>query len=125
MNKIKAMLASVAVSAMLAAVLPAPALAAVLSTEQLMSQGASTQDRAAVDAFLARAEVREQLQAWGVAPSVVEQRVASLSDQELQALSLKIQEQPAGGDVIAVIGVVFVVLLILELVGVTNIFTSI
>jgi len=125
MNKIKAIVASVAVSAMLTAVLPTPALAAVVSTEQMMSQGASTQDRAAVDTFLARADVRDQLQAWGVAPSVVEQRVASLSDQELQELSLKIQEQPAGGDVIAVIGIVFLVLLILELVGVTNVFTSI
>ena len=125
MNKIKAIVASVAVSAMLTAVLPTPALAAVVSTEQMMSQGASTQDRAAVDTFLARADVRDQLQAWGVAPSVVEQRVASLSAQELQALSLKIQEQPAGGDVIAVIGIVFLVLLILELVGVTNVFTSI
>ena len=125
MNKIKAIVASVAVSAMLTAVLPTPALAAVVSTEQMMSQGASTQDRAAVDTFLARADVRDQLQAWGVAPSVVEQRVASLSDQELQELSLKIQEQPAGGDVIAVIGIVFLVLLILELVGVTTVFTSI
>lgn len=125
MNKIKAIVASVAVSAMLTAVLPTPALAAVVSTEQMMSQGASTQDRAAVDTFLARADVRDQLQAWGVAPSVVEQRVASLSDQELQELSLKIQEQPAGGDMIAVIGIVFLVLLILELVGVTNVFTSI
>ena len=125
MNKIKAIVASEAVSAMLTAVLPTPALAAVVSTEQMMSQGASTQDRAAVDTFLARADVRDQLQAWGVAPSVVEQRVASLSDQELQELSLKIQEQPAGGDVIAVIGIVFLVLLILELVGVTNVFTSI
>ncbi|MDT0498666.1 PA2779 family protein [Algiphilus sp. W345] len=125
MNKIKAILASFAVSAMLTAVLPTPALAAVVSTEQMMSQGASTRDRAAVDTFLARADVRDQLQAWGVAPSVVEQRVASLSDQELQELSLKIQEQPAGGDAIAVIGIVFLVLLILELVGVTNVFTSI
>ena len=74
MNKIKAIVASVAVSAMLTAVLPTPALAAVVSTEQMMSQGASTQDRAAVDTFLARADVRDQLQAWGVAPSVVEQR---------------------------------------------------
>ena len=32
---------------------------------------------------------------------------------------------PAGGDVIAVIGVVFLVLLILELVGVTNVFNRV
>jgi hypothetical protein len=35
------------------------------------------------------------------------------------------QDLPAGGSALAVIGVVFLVLLILELVGVTNIFTKI
>ena len=37
----------------------------------------------------------------------------------------KIDQQIAGGDILAVIGIVFVVLLILELVGVTDIFKSI
>jgi hypothetical protein len=35
------------------------------------------------------------------------------------------EQLPAGGDIIAVVGIVFVVLLVLELVGVTNVFTAI
>ena len=50
-------------------------------------------------------------------------RVAALSTEELRQLKLQIDELPAGG-LLAVIGVVFVVLLILELVGVTNIFNN-
>ena len=48
-----------------------------------------------------------------------------MPDQELQQLADRLQDLPAGGDsALAVIGVVFLVLLILELVGVTNIFTG-
>jgi hypothetical protein len=51
--------------------------------------------------------------------------VAQLSDAELAYLNGEIDQLPAGGNVVAVIGVVFIVLLILDLVGVTNVFTSI
>lgn len=125
MNRFDSIVATIAVSALLSMSLSSPARAAIVGTEALMSQGAEARHRAEVDAFLARAEVREQLSAWGVAPADVEQRLASLSAQELERLALSIERQPAGGDALAVIGIVFVVLLILELVGVTNVFTSI
>jgi hypothetical protein len=48
-----------------------------------------------------------------------------LTDEEIAALHGRIEQQVAGGDAIAVIGVVFLVLLILELVGVTDIFKAI
>ncbi len=58
----------------------------------------------------------------GVNPSDAQARVAALTDSELQALDQRIESMPAGGDVLAVIGIVFIVLLILELTGVINIF---
>ena len=73
---------------------------------------------------LARDEVRAQFLARGVSPTEVDARVAALSTEELRELQLQIDELPAGG-ILEVIGVVFVVLLILELVGVTNIFTKV
>ena len=44
---------------------------------------------------------------------------------ELLELESRFDEQVAGGDALGVIGAVFLVLLILELVGVTDIFKSI
>jgi hypothetical protein len=58
----------------------------------------------------------------GVDPVAATGRVASLSDQELSRVSGQIDQLPAGGDILAVIGIVFVVLLILELTGVIDIF---
>ncbi len=55
---------------------------------------------------------------------MVEERLNGLSTAELMALEGRLDSHLAGGDAIAVIGVVFLVLLILELVGVTDIFKS-
>jgi len=74
---------------------------------------------------LARDDVRETLIHLGVAPEAAQERVAALTDSELQALSAQIDDLPAGGNVLALLGLVFVVLLILDLTGVTNVFSAI
>jgi hypothetical protein len=83
-------------------------------------------DRAAtidtVQAQLARADVRDAMVALGVDPVAASERVGGLSDEELARVAGQLDELPAGGDVLAVIGIVFVVLLILELTGVIDIF---
>jgi hypothetical protein len=58
----------------------------------------------------------------GVDPAAASERVASLSDEELASVAGKLDALPAGGDFFAVVGIVFVVLLILELTGVIHIF---
>lgn len=75
-----------------------------------------------INGFLAKDSVRGQLIGLGVDPADAQARVAALTDSELQMLDQRIDSMPAGGDVLAVIGVVFIVLLILELTGVINIF---
>ncbi|MDX1698408.1 MAG: PA2779 family protein, partial [Thiohalobacterales bacterium] len=74
---------------------------------------------------LARDEVRMQMLELGVDPAHVEARVEALSDAELARLSNGIGDLPAGSGALEVIGIVFVVILILELLGVTNVFTKI
>lgn len=98
-----------------------PAAASVVGTSEAVaaSQGDA---RAVVDAALARADVRAQLAGMGVDAAAIEGRLAALSPDEMQKLADQIQSAPAGGDFLAVIGVVFVVLIILELVGVIDIF---
>jgi hypothetical protein len=78
-----------------------------------------------VNAVLARTEVRRELERLGVDPLQTEARVAALSDQELQSLATDLEGLPAGGSLLATAGIVFVVLLILELVGVIDIFKKI
>jgi hypothetical protein len=75
-----------------------------------------------LDGWLASADVQDQLVAMGVSPAAVEARLAAMTPEERAQLNARIDEMPAGGDVLVLIGAVFLVLLILELVGVIDIF---
>jgi hypothetical protein len=102
---------------------PAVGLAAPIGTDTLVQLEQRGELVSRIQSGLARDDVRAQLLARGVAPGEVDARLGALSNEELQMIALQFDELPAGGNLLAVIGVVFVVLLILELVGVTNVFT--
>jgi hypothetical protein len=101
---------------------PLVAHAELVGTLQAVEAGTRAEDLATVSAALAKQEVREQMAALGVDPADIDARVARLTDTELRTLADRMGEMPAGGDALAVIGIVFVVLVILELVGVIDIF---
>lgn len=97
------------------------AQAGIVATSAIVQTGREA-DLAAIRTQLDQAEVRAQMQKLGVDAAHVERRIAALSDSELHSLATQMQDAPAGGDFFALVGVVFVVLLILELVGVIDIF---
>ena len=101
---------------------PMIAQAGLIGTLQAVEADTRAQDLATVSAALARDQVREQFAALGVEPAELETRIAVLTDSELRMLAGKVAEAPAGADALAVIGIVFLVLLILEAVGVIDIF---
>lgn len=101
------------------------AAAAVVGTRAVMLESERAETVARVQAGLDRAALQEQFAALGIDADAAKARVASLSDAELRMLDGRLAEMPAGAGLIEVIGIVFVVLLILELVGVTNIFNRI
>jgi hypothetical protein len=103
-----------------------PAVNAQVVSTATFNQSLTRDARIAhINNYLARDEVRGQLVGLGVDPGDAQARVAALTDSELEMLNQRIDTMPAGGDALAVIGVVFIVLLILELVGVINIFKSV
>ena len=96
--------------------------AAMIGTQQVVQSEARAAQITHIQTMLARDDIVRQLVTFGVDPLAVQSRVGNMTDIELIALEGKLDEQVAGGDAIGVIGVVFLVLLILELVGVTDIF---
>jgi len=103
------------------------ARAAMVGTGEIIQQQSADQGRDKIIAFLDRSDVQQQLQSFGVAPVDAKVRVASLSDSEVQMLAGKIDQLPAGGDAVgAIIGAavfIFIVLLITDILGVTNVFS--
>jgi hypothetical protein len=74
-----------------------PARAAMIGEEALAAGSQPEADRAKVQAFLERADVRQRLQTMGVSGLNATDRVATLSDAEVHALAQRIDALPAGG----------------------------
>jgi len=104
---------------------PGASLAGMVGTQSILAPVTRSQQLTEIQQVLARDDVRAQLLELGVNPADVDKRINGLTDTELARLSAGMQDLPAGGSVIWVIGVVFIVLLILDLVGVTNVFTKV
>jgi hypothetical protein len=111
------------------AVLLAPAAvradADLVSTSEALALEAEDDPRTIVDRYLARDEVAAELVELGVDPEVARLRAAALSDDELAELAGRIGRAPAGGSALTVLGITFLVLLVLELVGVIDIFKKV
>ncbi|MCB1698490.1 MAG: PA2779 family protein [Pseudomonadales bacterium] len=104
--------------------LTASAAAAVVGTSEALALERPGVQLAAVQAGLARSEVQQAMVQLGVDPVEAQLRVAALGERELAQLQGRLDQLPAGG-IFALIGAVFVVLLILELTGVIDIFKKV
>jgi hypothetical protein len=98
--------------------------AGMIGTAYMLEDESRAASVSRIEVLLARGDVARQLEAFGVDQALVVERLNGLSHAELLQLEGQLDSQIAGGDIIGLIGAVFVVLLILELVGVTDIFKS-
>ncbi len=96
----------------------APAQAAMVATDAAVAGV----ERGRISSLLERADVRAQLQAYGVDAADVKVRVAALSDEEAAQLAAQLDSLPAGGSIVGAIVLVFLVLLITDILGFTKIF---
>lgn len=115
------------IALMLAVTMPAGlARAALVGTDQIVTRADIDADRARIAAFLSRNDVRQEIERMGVNPAEAAARVDSLSDAEVQQLAARMDQLPAGqGALEAILGAVvliFLVLLVTDLLGLTDIF---
>jgi hypothetical protein len=101
-------------------------LAAMVDTETLLTPSSSDTGRARITAFLDREDVKAVLAARGIDSREAKLRVASLSDAEVQRIVDRMDQLPAGGDALGLILgaalVIFLILLITDILGLTDIF---
>lgn len=127
MRMLRSYMGPLAVMAYLFSFLMVPAAhAEMLGTRTMLDSQARQAKVEHVREMLSQDRVEQQMIALGVDPADAKTRVASLTDAQLAQVEGKLETLPAGGDgVLVVLGIVFVVLLVLELVGVTDIFNRI
>ena len=102
------------------------AQSALVTTDQVLAASQAEEDRARVLAFLAREDVRQQITSLGVDPDEAARRVQSLSDAEIAQIVDQMDQDPAGQGVVvflvATILIIFLILLITDLLGATDVF---
>ena len=103
-----------------------PLLAAMVPTEVNIYQIKAQDARDHLKTLISRNDMKRSLISRGIDPNEAVARVDSLSDSEVISLADKINQVPAGGDAFgAIIGaalIVFLVLLVTDILGYTDIF---
>lgn len=99
--------------------------AAVVSTQTLLQEQQTQFDRAQLRALLEREQAIEALQSLGVDPEMVQDRVASMTAEELAQFNQQVEQMQAGGSALGVVVLVFLILILLDLLGATDIFPAI
>ena len=94
---------------------------AMIENDQLLADAPST-PRAELLQTLEREQVRSQLTQLGVDADAVKQRVSLMTEQEVVALNERLNEMPAGGDAIGIVLFIFVLFVITDAIGATDIF---
>ncbi len=102
--------------------LPLTAQAGIVSTDEALTATAQSANRDRVSTFLLRDDVRKALQEQGVNGDAALERVQAMSDAEVAQLAGRIDQAPAGGDVIGVLFTVFIILLVTDILGLTKVF---
>ena len=101
-------------------------LAAMIGTETVMDSARGQQARAYLQKLLARQDVQAALIAHGIEPLEAERRIDALSDDEVNRIADQIDQIPAGGGAVEFLLIIllalFLVLVILDLTGVTDVF---
>lgn len=101
--------------------------AAMIKTETVLTLSTVNDVRENLNQFLKREDVQAIMTAQGISAAEAKARVDSLSDDEIMQIADKMDQLPAGGSALGVIVgaavFIFVVLLITDILGFTDIFT--
>jgi hypothetical protein len=104
-----------------------PVFGEIIGTERVMNQGRAQQARIYLNQMLVRKDIQAALISNGIDPKEAKARIDSLSDIEVQKLYSQLKRLPAGGSdfgiIVGALLVVFVVLLVTDILGYTNVFT--
>lgn len=92
----------------------APAQAAMMGTETLATPETSQMD--------ARSALADKLVSLGVEPGSAQDRVSMLSNDQAAQVLAQAEQLPAGAGALEVIGLIVIILVVTDLLGITNVF---
>jgi hypothetical protein len=121
-NTFKRLTATVLIASTAMLGVPMAAQAGMVGSAESMATAEQTDARAKVAAVLAREDVRAGLAERGLSAELAQDRVKAMSDEEVASLAGRIDQAPAGGDILGVLFTVFIVLLVTDILGLTKVY---
>lgn len=97
------------------------ATAGVYSSDQVIANQQHHYNKQQILSFVDDAAVQNKLIALGVNPDEAKQRIANMTNSELNALNTQLNDMPSGG-IVGVIVTVLVVVAVLDLMGITDVY---
>lgn len=97
------------------------ATAEVYSSDQVIAKQQHQFNRHQVLSMVDNAEVQSKLLALGVNRDDAKQRIANMTNEELEALNSHLNDMPAGG-IVGTVFTVLVVVAVLDLMGITDVY---
>ncbi len=104
------------------ACLPVLASASMIDTGSAVADQQLTHDRESLKAMLDKGEVRDTLERMGVSKEMAEERINNLTQQELAEFNEQLAQAPAGEGVLGVVVLLFIVFIVTDVIGATDIF---
>ena len=102
--------------------MPLTASAGMVQTDAVVDHAMAEQGRAKIMALVNRDDVRAQLEMRGVTTEQAQARVDALTDDEAMQIAGKLDQLPAGGDILGTAVFIFLVLLVTDILGFTKVF---
>lgn len=99
--------------------------AAMVTTNSAIQAQQVQMDRAEILDLFAQDNLRNQLTQMGIDTDLASDRIASMTDAEIMQLNERLKDMPAGEGVGSVLLIVFIVFVITDMLGATDIFTFI
>jgi len=98
------------------------AQAQMISAPQIQQQYDKTELLSALDKTLAKENVQKTLTSLGVDSNLIKERANNLTSEELAQLNSQIDELPVGSGALGLIVLIFVVFVITDMLGATDVF---
>ncbi len=98
------------------------AQAGIITNNQVIHQAQQAIDKDALLQSINQAGVQKQLANMGVATADIESRINQMTQEEIAQINQQINELPAGGDVLGIIVLIFIIFVITDVIGATDIF---
>lgn len=99
-----------------------PLQAALVSTQSMFLEQELQFDRQELKNLVDREEIKSKMLSLGVSHEMVKERIDNMTYAELVQLNQQLSTAPAGGDVLGLVVLIFIVFVITDAIGATDIF---